>query len=281
MILIILGFIILLVGQGLRKSEDNVRRIASVVRLVGFAVMILGIFTSCIIQIDAGTIGVKKLFGQVQNDVLPSGLHVINPMLEVEKMDIKTQNYTMSGVHDEGAQSGDDAIRVLTADGLEVTIDLTVLYKLLPSDAPKIVRETGLDYTNKIVRPLTRTKIRDNAVYYEAISLYSTRRDEFQQRIFKDIEKDFNKRGLILEQLLVRNITLPQSVKTTIEQKISAEQEAQKMQFVLQKERQEAERKRVEAQGIADYQRIISEGLTDKQLQYESIKAQLELAKSA
>jgi len=281
MILIILGFIILLVGQGLRKSENNVRRIAGVVRLVGFGIMILGLFTSSIIQIDAGTIGVKKLFGKVQNDVLTSGLHFINPVLEVEKMDIKTQNYTMSGVHDEGAQSGDDAIRVLTADGLEVTIDLTVLYKLLPSDAPKIVRETGLDYTNKIVRPLTRTKIRDNAVYYEAISLYSTRRDEFQQRIFKDIEKDFNKRGLILEQLLVRNITLPQSVKTSIEQKISAEQEAQKMQFVLQKERQEAERKRVEAQGIADYQRIISQGLTDKQLQYESIKAQLELAKSA
>ncbi|HUR10569.1 MAG TPA: SPFH domain-containing protein, partial [Flavitalea sp.] len=134
---------------------------------------------------------------------------------------------------------------------------------------------------DKIVRPVTRTKIRDNAVYYEAIQLYSTKRDEFQQRIFKSIDIDFKKRGLILEQLLVRNITLPQSVKTTIEQKISAEQDAQKMQFVLQKERQEAERKRVEAQGIADYQRIINIGLTDRQIQYETIKAQLELAKSA
>lgn len=280
MILIILGFILLLVGQGLRKSEENIRRFAVVVRLAGFLLMIVGVLTSCIIQINAGEIGVKKLFGKVQNDVLGSGLHFINPLIEVEHMDVKTQNYTMSGVHDEGQQSGDDAIRVLTSDGLEVTIDLTVLYKLLPSDAPKVVRETGLDYTNKIVRPLTRTKIRDNAVYYEAIALYSTKRDEFQQRIFKSIEQDFVKRGLILEQLLVRNITLPQSVRTTIEQKISAEQEAQKMQFVLQKERQEAERKRVEAQGIADYQRIISEGLTDKQLQYESIKAQLELARS-
>jgi regulator of protease activity HflC (stomatin/prohibitin superfamily) len=117
-------------------------------------------------------------------------------------------------------------------------------------------------------------------VYYEAIALYSTRRDEFQQRIFKSIEDDFRKRGLVLEQLLVRNITLPQSVKATIEQKINAEQDAQKMQFVLQKEKQEAERKRVEAQGIADYQRIINIGLTDQQLQYEQIKATLELAKS-
>ena len=216
----------------------------------------------------------------MQNDVLGSGLHFVNPLLDIEQMDIKTQNYTMSGVHDEGAKAADDAIRVLTADGLEVMIDLTVLYRVLPSDAPRIVRETGLDYTDKIVRPLTRTKIRDNAVYYDAISLYSSKRDEFQQRIFKSIESDFKARGLVLEQLLVRNITLPQSVKTTIEQKISAEQEAQKMQFILQKERQEAERKRVEAQGIADYQRIINEGLTDKQLQYESIKAQLELSKS-
>jgi regulator of protease activity HflC (stomatin/prohibitin superfamily) len=130
------------------------------------------------------------------------------------------------------------------------------------------------------VRPITRTKIRDNAVYYDAVALYSTKRDEFQTRIFNSIEKDFKSRGLVLEQLLVRNITLPPSVKASIESKINAEQEAQKMQFVLQKEKQEAERKRVEAQGIADYQRIISSGLTDKQLQYETIKANLELAKS-
>jgi regulator of protease activity HflC (stomatin/prohibitin superfamily) len=187
----------------------------------------------------------------------------------------------MSGIHDEGDQAGDDAIRILTADGLEVTIDLTVLFKVVPSDAPKILNETGLDYNTKIIRPITRTAIRDNAVYYDAVALYSTKRGEFQQRIFKSIEDDFKKRGLVLEQLLIRNINLPASVKTTIESKINAEQEAQKMQFVLQKEKQEAERKRVEAQGIADYQRIISSGLTDKQLQYEQIKAQKEIATSA
>jgi regulator of protease activity HflC (stomatin/prohibitin superfamily) len=242
--------------------------------------MLIGALTKCIIQVDAGQVGVKSLFGNVKNDVLNSGLHFINPFVDVTRLDIKTQNYTMSGVHDEGLKSGDDAIRVLTSDGLEVTIDLTVLYKLLSSEAPRLLRETGADYTDKIVRPVTRTKIRDNSVYYEAVALYSTKRDEFQQRIFSSIESDFKKRGLVLEQLLVRNITLPQSVKTTIEQKINAEQDAQKMQFVLQKEKQEAERKRVEAQGIADYQRIINIGLTDQQLQYEQIKAYLELAKS-
>jgi regulator of protease activity HflC (stomatin/prohibitin superfamily) len=277
---IILGVVIFIVGLALSRSGDLYRRFAGITRIVGLLVLVLGILTSCVIEIEAGDVGVKKLFGQVQNDVLGSGLHFINPLLEVEKMDVKTQNYTMSGVHDEGARQGDDAIRVLTSDGLEVTIDLTVLYKVLPTEAPNILRETGLDYTDKIVRPLTRTKIRDNAVYYEAIALYSTKRDEFQQRIFNSIDGDFKKRGLVLEQLLIRNITLPQSVKTSIEQKISAEQDAQKMQFVLQKEKQEAERKRVEAQGIADYQHIISESLTDKQLQYEQIKAMKELAAS-
>lgn len=281
MLPIILGFIAFLVSLGLQKSDERVKKLSPIIRILGIGLIVIGILTSCVIQIEAGQIGVKKLFGKVQYDILMSGLHFVNPLLEVEKMDIKTMNYTMSGVQDEGQKAGDDAIRVLTADGLEVTIDLTVLYKLLPTEAPRLIRETGLDYSDKIVRPLTRTKIRDNAVYYEAVALYSTRRNEFQQRIFKDISTDFSRRGLMLEQILIRNITLPQAVKTSIEQKISAEQDAQKMQFIIQKEKQEAERKRVEAQGIADYQRIISEGLTDKQLQYESIKAQLELAKSA
>ena len=280
MALILFGFIIFIVGIVLSRNRDAVQRFGKPVRGIGLVLIAIGVLTSCFIQINAGEVGVKKLFGKVQNDVLNSGLHFVNPLIEVEKLDIKTLNYTMSGVHDEGARSADDAIRVLTTDGLEVTIDLSVLYRVVPTEAPRLLRETGINYEDKIVRPLTRTRIRDNAVYYEAIALYSTKRDEFQQRIFKSIESDFRTRGLLLEQLLVRNITLPQSVRTTIEQKINAEQEAQKMQFILQKERQEAERKRVEAQGIADYQRIISEGLTEKQLQYESIKAQLELSKS-
>jgi len=280
MILLILGLIIFFIGQALHRGDANIQRFSGPVRVVGFIVMALGILTACVIQIEAGQVGVQKLFGKVQKDVLTSGLHFINPLVDVVKLDVKTLNYTMSGIQDEGHKTGDDAIRVLSADGLEVTIDLSVLYRVVPNDAPKLLSETGENYEDKIVRPITRTRIRDNAVYYEAVALYSTKRDEFQQRIFKTIENDFSKRGLLLENLLVRNITLPQSVKVTIEQKINAEQDAQKMQFVLQKEKQEAERKRIEAQGIADYQRIISESLTDKQLQYESIKAQLEIAKS-
>ena len=277
---IILGAILLFASFTLKANANPLARLAQPLKFLGFIIILLGLSSSMFKQIDAGKVGVQSLYGSVEPEVLQIGLHVINPLLDVTDFDIQTQNYTMSAVHSEGAQEGDDAIRVLSNDGLEVVIDLTVLYRIVPESAPKIFKQIGVNYTDKIVRPVTRTRIRDNAVYYDAVALYSTKRNEFQQRIFKTIEADFKARGLVLEQLLIRNINLPTSVKASIESKINAEQDAQKMTFVLQKEKQEAERKRVEAQGIADYQKIISMGLTDKQLQYEQIKAQKELAAS-
>ena len=281
MAFIILGVLVFIVGLAVSRVNDRGIRTFGRPAMAGGALLaVIGALSACFVQIDAGYIGIEQLFGKVQPQVLGSGLHFINPLIDVVKQDARTQNYTMSAIHDEGAKAGDDAIRVLTADGLEVVIDLTVLYRIVPSEAPRLLRETGMDYENKIVRPLSRTMIRDNAVYYDAVALYSSKRDEFQNRIFTSIENQFHKRGLILESLLIRNITLPAPVKSAIEQKIQAEQEAQKMQFVLQKESQEAERKRVEAQGIADYQRIISTSLTAQQLQYEQIKVMRDLAAS-
>lgn len=280
MFFIVLGILVLITGFAINTPALTFSRFSRPAKVVGLLLVILGALTASVRQIDAGQVGVVSLFGNVNDRALNAGLNFVNPLADVTEFDVKTQNYTMSAVHDEGQKTGDDAIRILTADGLEVVIDLTVLYRLIPAEAPRIYREIGPDYLDKIVRPITRTRIRDNAVYYDAIALYSTRRDEFQTRIYKTIETDFRKRGLLLEQLLIRNIDLPGSVKKTIESKINAEQDAQKMQFVLQKERQEAERKRVEAQGIADYQKILATGLTDKQLQYEQIKAQRELAAS-
>ncbi|CCH03444.1 band 7 protein [Fibrella aestuarina BUZ 2] len=280
MFFVVLGILTLIVGFAINTPALAFARFSRPLKVVGVILVLLGLLTASIRQIDAGQVGAVSLFGSVSDRVLQPGLNLVNPLASVTEFDVKTQNYTMSADYDEGEKHGDDAIRVLTADGLEVVVDLTVLYRVIPSEAPRIFREIGTDYNDKIVRPVTRTRIRDNAVYYDAVALYSTRRDEFQGRIYKTIESDFKKRGLTLEQLLVRKINLPNSVKQTIESKISAEQEAQKMQFVLQKERQEAERKRVEAQGIADYQKILSTGLSDKQLQYEAIKAQRELAAS-
>ncbi|OWP61432.1 band 7 protein [Hymenobacter amundsenii] len=280
MTLAILGLILLVVGFTARRNVSAIGAYRGLLLAAGALLVVLGLALSTVIQVDAGEVGVQTLFGQVQKRVLPSGLNIVNPLVEVTRFDTKTQNYTMSAIRNEGQQAGDDAIRVLSADGLEVVIDLTALYHVIPAETPRILSTIGADYESKIVRPIARTRIRDNAVYYDAVALYSTRRDEFQTRIYKSIEDDFRKNGLQLDQLLIRNIQLPVAVKRSIESKISAEQEAQKMQFVLQKERQEADRKRVEAQGIADYQKIINNELSDKLLQYESIKANKEIALS-
>lgn len=282
MFLIILGVVLMILSTvaEIKSPDEKLKALFQKAKFTGIAIVIIGLLISIFVQIGTGKVGVKTMFGKVYPETLSSGLHIVNPLYNITELDIKTQNYTMSGVHDEGAKQGDDAIKVLTADGLEVVIDLTVLYRVNASSAPKLLQNIGIEYREVLVRPITRTKIRDNAVYYEAIALYSSKRDEFQNRIFKTIEADFKNRGLILEQLLIRNIALPERVKKTIEEKIQAEQEAQKMQFVLQKERQEAERKRVEAQGISDYQNIINQSLTDRQLQYEQIKAYKELANS-
>lgn len=276
----ILGVLVAVITSTLSKANPNMASFGKMGRLVGIALVVLGILTSCFVQISPGIVGVQTLFGKVQPGILTEGLNVVNPLVEVVEFDIKTQNYTMSAVQDEGAKMGDDAIRVLSADGLEVVIDLTVLFRVQPDKAPSILQTIGKDYRDIVVRPITRTKIRDFAAYYDAVALYSTKRDEFQQRLTEALEKEFEARGIVQEQVLIRNINLPQSVKTAIEAKINAEQESQKMRFVLDKERQEADRKRVEAQGIADYQRILTSSLTDKLLQYEQIKVQKELVSS-
>ena len=280
MFLLFLGLVVLIVATTVSKLNPALTSFGKGGRLFGLGLIAVGIMSACFVQIQPGEVGVQKLFGKIQAGALTEGLNFVNPLVDVERFDVKTQNYTMSAVRDEGDKKGDDAIRVLTADGLEVVIDLSVLYHIVPEKAPDILRNIGTDIKDKIVRPVSRTKIRDNAVFYDAIALYSTKREEFQIKIFQAIEKEFTERGLVLENLLIRNIQLPESVKQTIESKINAEQDAQKMKFVLEKERQEAERKRVEAQGISDYQRILTSTLTDKLIQYEQIKAQREIATS-
>lgn len=280
MFLAILGILVLVFTSVLARSNPKLEGFGRVGRYVSIALVVIGLSTACFVQIEPGEVGVQTLFGKVQSGILTEGLNFVNPMVKVVRFDVRTQNYTMSAVRDEGDVSGDDAIRVLSADGLEVQIDLTVLYRVLPDKAAEILQTIGPTYREVIVRPTTRTEIRDNAVFYDAVALYSTSREAFQQKVFKSIEEKFAKRGLLLEQVGIRNINLPESVKQAIENKINAEQDAQKMKFVLDKERQEAERKRVEAQGIADYQRIITASLTDQLLQYELIKAQKELALS-
>lgn len=274
---LILGVIVLLAAF---FGGEPVRRVRVLLIIGGVVLIVVGSSSSTFKQIDAGHIGVQKLFGKVQDNVLYEGLNMVNPLVDVVEISTQTQNYTMSGVSDEGKKQGDDGIRVLAADGLEVSLDLTVLYRVNSNQAPRIIREIGENFEEKVVRPITRTRIRENAVKYNAVDLYSTQRESFQANIKSIIEQDFVQRGFVLEALLVRNIALPNSVKESIERKITAIQDAQRMEYVLEKGRQEAELKRVEAKGVADGQAIMSAALSDKVLQYEMIKAQKELANS-
>src|SRR5665647_2099906 len=166
MFIIILGVIVLIIGFTVAKVNSPVRNYTKLLKGGGIGLIIVGLLMTSLVQIEPGEVGVQKLFGKVSNSTLQSGLNFKNPLVEVVPFDIKTQNYTMSGVETEGEVRGDDAIRVLSADGLEVIIDLTVLYRVVPNKAPNILREIGTDYRNTIVRPVSRTIIRDNAVYY-------------------------------------------------------------------------------------------------------------------
>jgi regulator of protease activity HflC (stomatin/prohibitin superfamily) len=228
----------------------------------GIAVGGFLILASLLRVVPAGSVGVQVLFGRVMtNSTLSEGLNFVNPFVTLELMTIRTQAYTMSIATEEGQRYGDDAITSLTKDGLEVAMDLTVWYHMSKDEAANVYQKIGADFVEKIVRPAARTAIRNTTVLYNAVEIYSEKREEVQDQITKSLMKDFSDRGIVLEKVLLRNIKLPAKVKNAIEAKLEAEQDAQKMEFVLLKETKEAERKKIEAAGIAEAQRIIAQSL--------------------
>lgn len=280
--LIIFLVIILIIVLSLKKTaqEERLSKILGTVRNILYIALAIAVISAAIVQVGPGEVGVQSLFGSVQDRVLYSGLNIINPLVSVEKMDVKTQAYTMSSTRDEGQQTGDDAITTLSSDGLTLRLDLTVWYRLSADDAPQVYRTIGTDYVAKIVRPAIRTSIRDVSVGYSATDIYSSKREDFVRDVTKNLEAAFQGRGVILERVLLRNVELPEKVRTAIDEKIAAEQRAQQMVYVLQKERQEAERKRVEAQGVSDAQKIVSQTITTLYLQWNYIQVMKELVNS-
>jgi regulator of protease activity HflC (stomatin/prohibitin superfamily) len=277
--LVVILFILFLTNKQI-KENPQLQKIVNSLRII----LILAIFASLIfaslVQIGPGQIGVTILFGNVQDNVLKSGLNIINPLVTVEKLDVKTQAYTMSGVKDEGMIKGDDAIITLSSDGLTLKLDVTVWFRLSENEAPNLLRTLGIDYMEKIVRPATRTALRDVSVKYTATDIYSSKRDDFANDITKNLEKSFEGRGIVLEKVLMRNIELPEKVREAIDEKIAAEQRAQQMVYVLQKEKQEAERKQVEARGVSEAQKIISSTISPQYLQWKYIETLKDLMNS-
>ncbi|MBK9333263.1 MAG: prohibitin family protein [Ignavibacteria bacterium] len=268
------------------QFKDNIHfdKILNTVRLAAGIGILLAVLFASVVQIGPGDVGVQILFGNVQNKVLRSGLNFVNPLVEVQELDIKTQAYTMSGQNDQDENEikikKSDPIQTLSSDGLTLILDVTVWYRIDADATPDLIRNIGIDYESKIVLPAIRTAIRDVAVNFVATDIYSSKRDDYVNFVSRKLEASFQGRGIILEKVLLRNVELPQKVREAIDEKISAEQRAQQMVYILQKERQEAERKTVEATGVAEAQRIINSTISNSYLQWKYIETLKELVNS-
>lgn len=234
---------------------------------IGIVVIIIILFNIFVV-IPAGSTGVKILFGKVKDKEISSGLHIVNPLMQIERMSIRTEEYTMSVAQGEGQRAGADQIAALTNEGLPIDLDITVFYHLQEDKASDVYRDLGLNYQEKIIRPEIRSAIREVIARYNAKDVYSEKRAEVSSEIQSRMIETIEPRGITIEQVLLRNVTLPAKLSSSIQEKLQAEQDAQRYDFVLQKEEKEAERKRVEAAGQRDAQRIINESLTPKYLEY-------------
>jgi len=235
--------------------------------LVGL--IILGIvFTRFLVVVPAGTVGVYSLFGKVSSNEMSSGLNLVNPLGKVEKMSIRTEQYTMSVAHEEGQRLGDDSIDALSKEGLQLKLDITVLYSLQKDKASDVYSQLGREFAEKVIRPEIRSAIREVVAQYDANAVYSEKRTEMTSKINDGLKNSLTKRGINVEDVLLRNVILPAKLSDSIQEKLQADQEQQRYDFVLQKEEKEADRKRIEAAGQRDAQKIIADGLTPNYLNY-------------
>jgi prohibitin 1 len=218
--------------------------------------------------VPAGHVGVKDFFGKVATDTLPPGIRIVFPLTSVVKMSVQTQEMK-------------EVAEVPSKEGLILSLETSLLFQLDPAKAADIYRTVGSDYQGTIVEPQFRSAIREITASYEAKALYSAEREKIAGEIFSLFRKIAGERGIIVQQVLLRKIGLPPVVANAIQEKLRREQEAEQMKFVLQKESQEAERKRIEAQGVADFQRIVAQGISPQLLEWKGIEATEKLALSA
>jgi prohibitin 1 len=230
------------------------------------AVVVL-LFFNPIVVVPAGHVGVTDLFGMVGARPLHSGVNFVIPMTRVHRMSIRTQ---------ELKENAD----VPSKEGLMMSLEASLLYRLLPEKAPEVYRTIGTNYETVIVEPQIRSALREITATYEAKVLYSAERDRLAREVAQQFQALTKDRGIITESVLLRKVGLPEVVAAAIQEKLRREQESEQMKFVLQKEQQEAERKRIEAQGIADFQRTVSGGLTPMLLEWKGIEATEKLSQS-
>jgi len=232
------------------------------------AVLIFILLLASTTSIPTGHVGVLTLFGKVTGDVLPEGIHLINPLKSVEKLSIQTQ-------------SRKESASVPSKEGLILSLDTSLLFHLDKERAAQVFQSVGSDYAEKVVEPELRSSIRGATAAHSANDLYTNGRELVQQQIKNDLSAQLAPRGVIVEDVLLRDVQLPGPLKQSIEAKQQAEQDALRMSFILQKEKQEAERKSIEAKGIADFQKIVAQGISPQLLEWKGIEATEKLAGSS
>ena len=243
---------------------DKTTSIAGIIMMLVSAILIV---TSFIRVVPAGTVGVVDLFGKVSDQERFAGLNFVHPFAKLQILNIKTEEIK-------------EVMSVPSKEGLSIDLDLSILHRMIPDQASDIYRNVGVNYRNIVILPQFRSVARGVTVNYEAKGLYTSGREEIAQKIFNDLEGLLKGRGIILENVLLRAIRLPPTVGKAIEVKLKAEQEAEQMKFILEKERKEAERRVIEAEGIAQAQEIINKTLTQSYLQHEAIQAQMKMSES-
>ena len=233
---------------------------------VGFLLVVF--LLSSITRVDSGAVGVLTLFGKVDTrEVLPEGLHLINPFKTNHEMSIRTQEIK-------------ETASVPSSEGLVIALDTSLIYHLDASKAAEVYQRLGPRYVDVLVEPNLRSAIREATASHSANALYSGEREMVAKQIIEQLTAQLAPRGVIVENILLRDIQLPSTLKASIEAKQQAEQEALAMNFRLQKEKQEAERKRIEAAGIRDFQQIVAQGISSQLLEWKGIEATENLAKS-
>lgn len=248
----------------MKKSGRKQEASAAILVTVGAAaVAIFNLFT----VIPAGNVGVVDFLGNVSDNTLKAGVNLVNPAARIEKFSIKTQEIK-------------EVMSVPSKEGLSVELEISLMFKLNPDKANEIYKEIGSNYREIILLPQFRSVVRGVTARYEAKALYTASREKLAGEIISDLSSLVAPRGITIEEAPLRQIALPARLTKSIEEKLQAEQESQRMEFILKKEEQEAQRKRIEAKGIKDFQTIVSEGINDQLLRWKGIEATEKLANS-
>lgn len=252
------------------EGELNLKRVIPVTVIIVVAIILIFFGSSMTVTIDAGHGGVlfKRFAGGVDKEkTYGEGFHLIAP-------------WNKMYIYETRQQEIPEEMNVLSSNGLEINVDVSAWYQPVYNEIGILHATIGKDYLNRVVIPSLRSSTRSVIGRYTPEQIYSTKRDVIQEEIFEETKKILDKKHVQLNQILIRSIELPPTIKKAIERKLRQEQEALEYEFKLQKAQQEAERQRIEAEGKAAANRIISASLTDKILREKGIEATLKLSNS-